>query len=153
MTHQQAYRQVQIAIKNRVLVRPDACEKCGRKDRKASDGRSTIHAHHQDYNRPLDVEWLCAKCHRAVTPLPKVMGGPAYGDSNGMRKYPGLMKGSRHPSAKLSEKNIPEILALRASGLKLQAIADKFNVSDATISRVITGTGWGHVAASERGAG
>ena len=25
-----------------------------------------VHAHHRDYSRPLDVIWLCAKCHQRL---------------------------------------------------------------------------------------
>ena len=31
------------------------CEDCGSTD--------TIHTHHEDYARPLDVTWLCRECH------------------------------------------------------------------------------------------
>jgi len=39
------------------LIRPQEC-KCGSTDR--------IEAHHEDYSKPLDVIWLCKRCHLAV---------------------------------------------------------------------------------------
>jgi ribosomal protein S27AE len=38
------------------LVRPAICEQCGEERR--------IEAAHKDYRDPLDVRWLCIKCHR-----------------------------------------------------------------------------------------
>lgn len=35
------------------------CEVCGRRD--------AVQAHHDDYNRPLDVHWLCPPHHAEVT--------------------------------------------------------------------------------------
>lgn len=52
----EAHKAVNRAIKNGTLVR-QSCEVCG-----ASDD---IHAHHDDYSKPLDVRWLCGKHHRA----------------------------------------------------------------------------------------
>jgi hypothetical protein len=28
-----------------------------------------VHAHHADYSKPLDVEWLCDRCHRTRHPV------------------------------------------------------------------------------------
>lgn len=50
-----AQNRVAKAVKAGRLVRPDACENCG------SGGR--IQAHHHDYSKPLDVKWLCPRCH------------------------------------------------------------------------------------------
>ena len=43
------------AIKRGYLVR-QPCEVCG--------ATVKIHAHHDDYTKPLDVRWLCPKCHK-----------------------------------------------------------------------------------------
>jgi hypothetical protein len=53
---------VEKAIKKGVLINPNKCESC-KLNKVFSDGRSGIHAHHCDYNKPLDVMWLCQKCH------------------------------------------------------------------------------------------
>lgn len=49
------------AILKGILVRKP-CEVCGQSPI-AEDGRTLIHAHHPDYNKPLEVIWLCQKHH------------------------------------------------------------------------------------------
>ena len=51
-----AYQKVQNAKRRGELIIPGKCSRCGSPDR--------IEAHHHDYSKPLDVNWLCHKCHR-----------------------------------------------------------------------------------------
>jgi len=47
--------QVSYAIKTGALVRPEVCSSC--------DCICQAQAHHHDYEKPLEVEWLCQGCH------------------------------------------------------------------------------------------
>lgn len=58
----QAQNKLEKAVEAGIVQRKDACEICG-SSRRFRDGRSGIQAHHCDYNRPLDVMWLCQPCH------------------------------------------------------------------------------------------
>lgn len=53
---------VEKAVKKGVLVNPNKCQECGSQNL-FKDGRSGIQAHHCDYDKPLDVMWLCQPCH------------------------------------------------------------------------------------------
>lgn len=44
------------AKKKGELVSPECCEKC-------SENKKLI-MHHDDYDKPLEVDWFCVKCHR-----------------------------------------------------------------------------------------
>lgn len=54
---------VEAAIKKGILV-PRPCEVCG-DDGRMRDGRRRVQAHHDDYNKPLEVRWLCQRDHHA----------------------------------------------------------------------------------------
>lgn len=56
LTAARARAAVRRAIDRGDLARPSTCPKCGAGDRR-------IEAHHSDYTQPLEVEWLCSKCH------------------------------------------------------------------------------------------
>jgi hypothetical protein len=43
------------AVRQGEITKPERCEDCGRATR--------LQGHHPDYSRPLEVEWLCARCH------------------------------------------------------------------------------------------
>jgi len=51
-----AHRLVYKAIKRGTLNPNSVCKKC--------DLKCKTEAHHADYNKPLEVSWLCGKCHR-----------------------------------------------------------------------------------------
>src|SRR5438128_1731738 len=50
-----AYRAVNHAIAIGELERPDNCSNCG--------AETEVEAHHESYDAPLDVLWLCPSCH------------------------------------------------------------------------------------------
>ncbi|HEC73154.1 MAG TPA: hypothetical protein ENI26_02140 [Methylophaga aminisulfidivorans] len=52
-TKRQAHNQVANALRDGRLEK-QPCEVCGEKE---------VHAHHDDYAKPLDVRWLCNKHH------------------------------------------------------------------------------------------
>ncbi len=46
------------AIKKGILSKNDFCCLCG--------STKYIQAHHDDYNKPLEVKWVCRKCHYKI---------------------------------------------------------------------------------------
>ncbi len=57
-----AQNMVEYAVRIGSIQKKCSCEKCGDSGT-FKDGRTKIQAHHADYNKPLEVEWLCQKCH------------------------------------------------------------------------------------------
>ena len=53
-----ARQMVHDAVRSGVLTR-EPCEQCG---------AYPTEGHHDDYNKPLQVRWLCKCCHRAIKP-------------------------------------------------------------------------------------
>ncbi len=43
------------AVRDGVVVKPIHCSKCG--------AEANLEGHHEDYSKPLDVQWLCNSCH------------------------------------------------------------------------------------------
>lgn len=120
---------VKYALKTGRLVRPDTCSRCGKKPKPRTDGLPTIQAHHEDHTKKLDVQWLCFKCHRAVTPWPEEIYRPE-------------VNGTKNGNAKLTEQ---AVLDIRTKQLRAIDYAEKYNVSIWAIEHVWYGRSWTHV--------
>lgn len=52
-------RAAHVLLGNRIrdghIIKPSNCQECG--------ATGKIHGHHEDYAKPLEVEWLCPQCH------------------------------------------------------------------------------------------
>ena len=55
------------------------------------------------------------------------------------------LKGVAHPKARLSEKDVMNILALRRSGTRRSIVAKRYNVSATNIRLIETGHNWSHL--------
>lgn len=92
---------------------------------------------------------LCV-CHRCDTPLcvnPAHLFLGTRRDNNLDRTRKGRtrngnLRGSQHGMAKLNEDQARMIRRLYASGEKQQAIADRFGVSQGTVTQIVTGKAW-----------
>ena len=58
------YRVVEAALNAGAIVKSEVCCVCGVRDVDA--GKHGLHKHHFDYDKPLDVVWLCTKCHGQI---------------------------------------------------------------------------------------
>ena len=61
---------VSVGIKDGSIVKPLRCERCGEV--------KLLDAHHHDYSKPYDIEWLCRGCHHAVHKFIKLITGTNY---------------------------------------------------------------------------
>lgn len=63
--HKQAARHiVNEKIRKGEIVRPSKCSRCGKE--------KFVYAHHNDYEKPLEVIWLCRGCHADIHKLWKL---------------------------------------------------------------------------------
>jgi len=54
-----AHSRIYFLVKNKRIEKPTVCSLCGKNEDK-------IQGHHEDYSKPLEVIWVCVKCHRAI---------------------------------------------------------------------------------------
>lgn len=50
-----ARQRLNAAVASGTIIKPKTCSKCGKVKK--------LTAHHNDYTKPLEVEWLCYECH------------------------------------------------------------------------------------------
>lgn len=105
------------------------------------DGRSGLQAHHKDYRRPLDVKWLCRKCHGKENPM------AGRGARNGAYTRPDRKRhGEHHGRSKVTEVEVKAIRELHARGhVTAHRLGKVFGLNGNTVLSMIRRETWSHV--------
>ncbi len=119
------YDKVRAARRKGLLVQAKRCDRCHYKPGLGTDGRSLLHAHHADYDKPLSVEWLCPPCHRKETRLPL---------------------GERNGNAKLRRSLVKAAILLCREGFAIVDIATFYGMSRQGLSHAVGGRTWKRLA-------
>lgn len=105
------------AVQAGKIERPDTCSKCGKVPPPMRDGRATIQGHHHNgYENPYDVVWLCVKCHNQEDDA-----GKARGERNGW--------------ANRSDEEVREIMRLHAEGESINSLSRRLGIGRGTLWR------------------
>lgn len=113
------------ALRNGALVRPATC-RCG---------KSKPEAHHEDYNKPLEVTWLCKACHL------KEHGGR-------LLQQEDVHKGERMRDRMGRFVTVASVVALLSVGSATASTSDDYGTTRAEAARMTAlvhktfGTGW-----------
>lgn len=114
MTKQIARARVAYALRTGRITKPARCSQC------KSPGPVQGH-HHRGYENPLDVMWLCAKCHYAI-------------DAAKIRK-PGALNGN----ASLTSEQAAQILCRSLAGGNRRELAEEFGVCESVVYCILAG--------------
>lgn len=128
-------------LRDQEIVRPP-CLLCGKK----------AEAHHDDYDLPLKVIWLCRKHHAQHHKIGNIIfensGVPSHSIYTHYPNRPRVQpKGTKHPAAKLTDIDIQIIREAKSffgHGCTVK-IAKYYNVSFSTISLISLGKTWKHI--------
>ena len=60
-----AWNKIHYAIKVGKILKPSQCSICG--------GFDNIQAHHNDYSKPYEVQWVCQSCHSQLDKIRKAV--------------------------------------------------------------------------------
>lgn len=115
-----AHWQVQEAIRSGRLTQ-QPCEICN---------QAHAHAHHDDYEKPLEVRWLCARCHRQLHA--RAQGQETHDGDFYTRKPVYRPHHQKFQPAPQREALIGQAQALRADGRSYRQIARQLGVSIGT---------------------
>ena len=118
-----AHASVSRAVRAGTLV-PQPCEMCG---------AGVSLAHHDDYERRLEVRWLCDSHHRLwhiEHPLTHIVPAPEPRAKPVLERIP-------NRGRKFRQYLLPRALRLRDSGASYHEMADFLGVSSATVHRWI----------------
>jgi len=58
-----AQRLLQYAVLSGTVLKPEKCEVC---NINPSLSGNKLHGHHDDYSKPLEVNWVCPQCHSDI---------------------------------------------------------------------------------------
>jgi len=105
-----AHADVFVALRNGSITK-QPCEKCG---------CEKVEAHHEDYLKPLEINWLCKKHHAEAD------------------KARRLREKQNNPTP-VSERD-QKIISLRKQGKRYTEIADMFNLTKQRVHQIISKT-------------